>query len=668
MASQITTDDRLDGWDAISDYLGWHVRTVIRWEKQKGLPVHRLSGGKRQPVYAYKHEIDLWFRNSGTLDPAGTPPPAGSVLDTESAPFAGPTGITLPARIRSRWVNGKVVFASVALVCILLFASIDLWQSSRSLVAANPTRITRSQTRILSPLLSDGVEIFYPRFENGRYGVASVPVKGGEEAVVVTNLTDPELCDLALDGDKMLLRDLIHSRDEVEPLYVQSTGSAAQRVGNIMAYDAAWYPDSRRILFSADGVVYSTDVAGKSRRQLFSIPGNAFWFRWSPDGKRLRFTVIDKRSEETSIWEVSENGNQPHKLFTELKNHLCCGSWTANGRFYLFQARVESTFQIWAQQDRHSSLSPIPNPPFSVVAGAVSYRGPVVSKDGRNLFVRAEALKGELALYDSKLGKFVSVLPSISARTLAFSSDKQWIAYTSLADNNLWRCRADGTECLRLTQDFKNTVMPSWSPDGRTVAFMGLGFSGRWGIFAIPANGGPIRPLTRDDQAKGYPAWSPDGQRIAFSDVPPVSEPQGIYVLDLRSQLISLLPESKSYFLPRWSPDGRSILAQHSADRLLYQFEFASGKWRPLTDVPADYPNWSHDGRYVYFSSNTSDSRGIFRVAVSNRVVEKVASLAGVERGPFFMGDWVGLAPDDSPIAVRNSTIEDIYSWNLTER
>jgi len=48
--------------------------------------------------------------------------------------------------------------------------------------------------------------------------------------------------------------------------------------------------------------------------------------------------------------------------------------------------------------------------------------------------------------------------------------------------------------------------------------------------------------------------------------------------------------------------------------------------------------------------------------------VEKVASLAGVERGPFFLGDWIGLAPDDAPLAVRNSTIEDIYAWDLNTK
>lgn len=51
---------RLDSWGEIASYLRRDLRTVKRWEKRKGLPVHRLPGGKRQPVFAYQDEIDAW--------------------------------------------------------------------------------------------------------------------------------------------------------------------------------------------------------------------------------------------------------------------------------------------------------------------------------------------------------------------------------------------------------------------------------------------------------------------------------------------------------------------------------------------------------------------------------------------------------------------------------
>src|SRR5260370_18722914 len=55
--------DRLDSWKQIAVYLGREVRTVQRWEKREGLPVHRLFHVKAGTVWAFKHDIDVWFNN-----------------------------------------------------------------------------------------------------------------------------------------------------------------------------------------------------------------------------------------------------------------------------------------------------------------------------------------------------------------------------------------------------------------------------------------------------------------------------------------------------------------------------------------------------------------------------------------------------------------------------
>ena len=52
---------RLDSWKDIAAYLRRNVRTAYRWEKEKGLPVHRLPGGRRKAICAYTHEIDAWL-------------------------------------------------------------------------------------------------------------------------------------------------------------------------------------------------------------------------------------------------------------------------------------------------------------------------------------------------------------------------------------------------------------------------------------------------------------------------------------------------------------------------------------------------------------------------------------------------------------------------------
>jgi len=52
-----------NSWKDIASYLNRDVRTVIRWERGKGLPVHRIPGGQRPPVFAYREELEAWMNH-----------------------------------------------------------------------------------------------------------------------------------------------------------------------------------------------------------------------------------------------------------------------------------------------------------------------------------------------------------------------------------------------------------------------------------------------------------------------------------------------------------------------------------------------------------------------------------------------------------------------------
>lgn len=64
--------DRLDSWKEIASYLRREVRTVQRWERERGLPVHRLPGGDKPRVYALSSELDAWLQRHDA-QPADTP-------------------------------------------------------------------------------------------------------------------------------------------------------------------------------------------------------------------------------------------------------------------------------------------------------------------------------------------------------------------------------------------------------------------------------------------------------------------------------------------------------------------------------------------------------------------------------------------------------------------
>lgn len=80
------SDDRLDSWKEIAAYVSRGVRTVRRWEREEGLPVHRHVHRVLGSVYAYKSEIDAW-RQSGPRRPGSRPPAAGPGIDLGPGPL-----------------------------------------------------------------------------------------------------------------------------------------------------------------------------------------------------------------------------------------------------------------------------------------------------------------------------------------------------------------------------------------------------------------------------------------------------------------------------------------------------------------------------------------------------------------------------------------------------
>ena len=88
---------RLDSWKEIAEYLGRDVRTAIRWEHERGLPVHRVPGERRGVVFAYTSEIDEWRSGHVSQQHATTlPGPAGLFRAPSSGSAASVGGLRFP--------------------------------------------------------------------------------------------------------------------------------------------------------------------------------------------------------------------------------------------------------------------------------------------------------------------------------------------------------------------------------------------------------------------------------------------------------------------------------------------------------------------------------------------------------------------------------------------
>jgi Tol biopolymer transport system component len=271
--------------------------------------------------------------------------------------------------------------------------------------------------------------------------------------------------------------------------------------------------------------------------------------------------------------------------------------------------------------------------------------------------------------YDRESRQFVTFLGGISAEGLDFSRDGEWVVYGSFPDHTLWRSRANGADRLQLTSPEMRVSLPRWSPDGKWIAFAGSRAGGVWKIYRVPAEGGSSEVLVDSYDGANDPNWSPDGKRLVFGKSFPLKDDEPVYVLDLQTREVSKLPGSEGTYSPRWSRDGRFILAMTRDSRKLLLLDLTTQQWKTLSEGRLhSYPTWSQDSQYIYFSSPFETNTPFYRVRIRDSLLEKVtdAKVAkNLAAGVF--GMWTGLDPDDSPMILRDTSLQEIYAldWQL---
>jgi Tol biopolymer transport system component len=387
---------------------------------------------------------------------------------------------------------------------------------------------------------------------------------------------------------------------------------------------------------------------------------------WSPDGRRLRLTVLAE-NKPMAIWEIAADGRDPHPLLPSFEVPACCGRWTPDGKYFLFMGFEGwgHTHDMWALREGTTWLSRRAREPVRLTQGPLNFFNPVPSRDGRRIFVVGNKSRGELVRYDPRSGQFVPFLSGISAHGVEFSRDGQWVAYTTYPEGALWRSRADGSDRLQLTRPPPHATEPHWAPDGKRLFFTGVSRSKSGQLIAsyvISADGGPAEPIpTPDDREWFASSWSPDGGSLALWQ----PRAANIQLLELKTGRFSKLAGSEGLLVPYWSPDGRHLAAISREGFRVLLHDFSSGGWREIAGASPNWPwpCWSHDGRSLFVSEGSAR----VRLWVSNGRREVVASTEGLtlvqHSGNGMSGEnWVGQASDDSVIALRDLSVQEIFA------
>jgi Tol biopolymer transport system component len=502
-----------------------------------------------------------------------------------------------------------------------------------------------------------------------------------DRSVVASPFSNLQALDLSPDHTRLLVAPIQSGSKDDEFWTLPVAKGSPERIGDLSGRDAVWSSDGQHLVFSKGSVIYLAGAKGTSVHELYTASGSVFALRFSPDGKIIRFTVSDVAQNTTQLWEIGQNGSNPHALLAkwEHASTACCGSWTSDGRYYVFQASqtVPHTLtlftSLWALPgsatgtDGGGKFSGIPAV-VQLTNGPMSFGNASLARDSKRMWAIGVQPVAEVVKYERESKKFVPVLAGVSATDLSFSPDGKWVTYVLVPEATLWRSRPDGSDRLQLTAAPGRVALPVWSPDGKQIAFVSMQPGESWKLFLIPVGGGTAQAVVAENGSQIDANWSADGRRLMFGDFRNDVGGLSIRVLDFKTQHIETIPGSQGLFSPRWSPDGRYIAAISPDNTTLKLFDFQTQKWTNWlaeTAGTVSYPIWSADSQYIYFDDLVSGEESVRRIKVGENQPELACVLGAVDRFPGGLGPWIGRAPDGSWMLVRDRSTQEVYQLSL---
>jgi len=663
----------------------WGPDTTVDFEHSLGTAVNKVREALGDSADSPRYVETLARRGYRFIAPVApvSAPTAPSDPATFPRPAEAPAAAVPEADTKSSGkglLRSPVVWVLLGITAVLAAAFGYYFAGSRS--PSSLVRITQvTQNGRISPgapsmenlpaATTDGIHIYALVISEGRPALSQISINLGDTQPVPLpgEIASPSLGDISPDGSSLLLRSHLSPESE-QPLWVVPTsGGSALRVSNILAHDATWMPDGKGILYAAGNELAVTNLKDGTSTPFATLPiGRAFWLRWSPSGKLLRFTVLDPINHTLSLWELSVSDHTPHPILPNWTRPAseCCGTWTADGKYYVFQSTHGDNIDLWKLDGTRTA------DPVQVTNGPLSFEAPVADRTGHRIFFLGLDSRSETQRYDPQAHEFLPTHNFLSAASrISYSRDAQWVAWPDL-NGHLWRARVNGTEKIQLTPDSLQVFLAYWSPDGHQLAMMAREPGQAWQIYRISADGGTPEQLLKEDRNAGDPSWSADGQSLVFGRVTDLmgkeNGPRNLQILNLATHQTTEIPGSDGLFSPRWSPDGRSIAALSLDQRRLMIYDVATRAWSTLATTSVADPVWSADSKAIYIHAFMADTQPIYRVSVPDGHLEQIADLSAFRAGDTADYFFVGITPDNLPLVRARTSTGNLYSLDFDKR
>ncbi len=635
-------EGRLDSWKEIAAYLGRGIRTVQRWEREEGLPVHRLTHEKRGSIYARREELAAWW-DSRRLTFA-----APSTSDAVHAPVA-------PRLERVTWTAALTSWPALSSDARLIAYVSDggqdgttpqIWIHQMGGAALRLTNEYREYSQLsFSP---DDTRIVFTASDDSGPNVYDVPALGGEP--------------------RMLQRDASGGRISPDGLWlawvpqnaagirVSARGGAGFRTVASQLIDVAcatWLPDSRSVLVHA-------------RPDPTLEPD---WWIVPMDGGSPTNTGLVQRFREAGLFTVPNGA-------VWVEDSLVFSAAGAGGVSLYRQRMVASTFQPAGAPERLTTGSESVWHP-TAAAGRLAF---LSCRADANLWsVAVDAASG---IARGPLGRMTR--GPFPLGFLSVTNDFHTLAYFSYRHGHgevFLRDLHTGSERVLADGQAGEKGYPAISPSGHLLAYgvrMPGGERASRPIFIVCRPDGTSRTL--GDDCGGRPREWVDERRLMIERFAHLNS-IALIDTDTADQQELLASAERTIRNPRLSPDRRWIAFDASLPNEPPSVCVAPFGQQPIADSTwvvaarsASHPFWSADGRFLYYTPTGTNP--LLRSAIRAR---QFASVSGLVEGdpiavyeshemvmPAYLPGTAPVATPDQIILVLGDFRGDVWVLELT--
>ena len=548
-------------------------------------------------------------------------------------------------------------FAGLLLV-ILVVSGVILWQNrprSERSVSTRLTQLTSDGKFYVEPALSfDGRTIAYAsdRGGKGKLDIWTQPAGGGVAAQLTSDPADDHEPAFSPDGTTIAFRS---ERDGGGIYVVPAKGGAARRIADL-GRRPRYSPDGQWIAYWVGPPGIAPVADGETR--IFVIPAQGgkprqihgdFFFAsfpvWSPDGRYILFLGRPDSSRaavETTDWwvtpldsnDLKKTGACPAFRKYDVSAEADCplpGAWDGNHIFFtiafgegsnLWRADIDpGRREISAKPLRITSGKTFEIEPYAV-GGRVIFARESLNADIWSLPLSADSTKAAGDPERVTRDPAFEIYPSLSAdgSKLVYLSNRRG-TYTP------WiRDLKSGAESP-VVNSKQDQMWPKISPDGSKVAYTEMRLGGRYEQFYVPSGGGAEEVLC-EDCGPVISDWTKDGKKVLIDfQSPQRIQSVGLIKLDSRDRAVILQHPHYNLMQARLSPDERAVAfvarmdSGHSQLMVApYNNEARSPEsgWTALTDGTSwdTAPQWSADGRLIYFTSSRDGFRCIWSLGL----------------------------------------------------